>query len=378
MEQQESGNQEAGEEIKIMEKEISLGLSEEEYGILDSLCSQHGISVGQLFKRFSKDLIGWPYMSYYGGFHKWTEEAGRAKEWFVHCDFGKVPRESLLGHLFTYRQDIRLFLQLTDLIESGADREAVAEYLKRDGTERLEKMIWDVEDFAWDIEKEYDEIHKPWGKGGFCMGYLKDVRKNMIEMWAERHPEADMGKETEAVREWYEKRECQEHRQEGRVWEGAIGGRHISLRLTERDYGEMGIFFREYGVTAGQVFVRLARNLVDAHQAELSQNDPRADEARRAEEWFSSCQFGRFPEESLVNYLVAYTPNADDLVRMSEALGLDTFPDVAVDYIDTEGWKAEHPDANVRVELLAVKEWQRESVQQEREAPAAQRKGRGR
>lgn len=57
------GQYDTSEEITMVEKEISLGLSEEEYGILDSLCGEHGISVERLFRRFSKDLTGLEYPS---------------------------------------------------------------------------------------------------------------------------------------------------------------------------------------------------------------------------------------------------------------------------------------------------------------------------
>lgn len=55
-----------------------------------------------------------------------------------------------------------------------------------------------------------------------------------------------------------------------------------------------------------------------------------------------------------------------------------------------EGWKAGHPDANVKEELLAVKEWYEEneqglwqgqrleSAREENEDVVVQRKGRGR
>lgn len=383
------GQYDTSEEITMVEKEISLGLSEEEYGILDSLCGEHGISVGQLFRRFSKDLAGLEYPAYYG-FSDWTEEAACAKEWFMHCSFGNIPEESLLNRLVAYRQNIRLLLQLTDLIESKAEREEVREYLERHGTEILKETVEEAESKVSDMETEGGKRYRRWGEGGLCLKHLEFECKNMTSEWAKSHQEADMAKEMEAVREWYGKA----NGQKDRVWEEDMGGKHVLLRLAGMDYNDLDWFFQEYDVTAGQVFGRLARELVDARKAAMSRHAPRTDGSGRAEKWFTSCSFGRFPEESLVNYLVAYIPCADEVVGMSGALNyIDTDPDRAMRWIGgciLKEWKAGHPDANVKEELLAVKEWyeeneqglrrgqRMESVQEENEDVVVQRKGRGR
>lgn len=168
------------------------------------------------------------------------------------------------------------------------------------------------------------------GEGGLCLKHLEFVCKNMTSKWAKSHTEADMAKEIEEVKEWQGKA----NGQKDGVWEEDIGGKHVCLWLSKMYYNDLNRFFQKYNVMARPVFGRLARELVDARKAAMSRYALRVDRSGRAEKWFTSCSFGRFPEESLVNYLVTYIPCADEVVGMSGEIDyIDTDPDKAMMWI---------------------------------------------
>lgn len=146
----------------IKERTITLKLSDADCERIAKKAGIHNLSVGELLQNFIGDLVN-------GTYSNGSDERDRANDWFERCNFSWMHDKTLLRHLLEWETDIDDFLTICDELE----------YFKAN-------------------PQEYEEEKKNGENLWFEDEYLYFTKK-----FLENNPDADMKKEIELCRTWY-------------------------------------------------------------------------------------------------------------------------------------------------------------------------------
>lgn len=154
----------------IKERNIKVELSDADCDRVSKLCGKHNITVSELIKNFIGDLVD-------GTYTNGSDERDFARRWFNRCWFGYDldEDESLLGYFLSKYYHPEDFLDVLDNIQTAK--------------EQIETDKEDLEYWQGELEYLQQEYHR------------------FIDGFAENHPEADIDREIEKVRKWYDEKE---------------------------------------------------------------------------------------------------------------------------------------------------------------------------
>lgn len=154
----------------IRERTIKVKLSDADCERLTNLCGRHNMIIGELLENFIGDLVG-------GTYSNGSDERMYANMWFRRCYFSWSADETLLRYMLDM-WDVEDFLTLCDEIDHYKEHPEEYEDDIADAKACNEELLW--------FEREYNDY---------------------IEGYVQKHPEADMQKEIEAIRKWYSEKE---------------------------------------------------------------------------------------------------------------------------------------------------------------------------
>lgn len=146
----------------IKDRTITLKLSDADCERISVRAGMYGLTVPQLLENFIGDLIG-------GTYSNGSDERDRADDWFERCWFSFMYDKTLLRHLLEWNNDIDDFLSVCD------------------------EIIY----FEENPEDYVDEL-----ASGQELWFFDEFR-NYTEEFLESNPDADMKKEIEICRKWY-------------------------------------------------------------------------------------------------------------------------------------------------------------------------------
>lgn len=152
------------------QKTIKVKLNEDTCRQLTVLCGMNGLTVGQLIENFIRDLTG---INSNG-----SDEHMYANAWFDRCNF--FAEDSLLS----------------DLLER--DYSTIEEFIDTlDEIMYVEQEIVDISEHPENYTQ--DDILLMRNE----LSYLQNIYKDMTDSYMDQHPNANLEKETEAVKKWY-------------------------------------------------------------------------------------------------------------------------------------------------------------------------------
>lgn len=156
---------------------VKLNLSDEDCDLLYELCGKHDLTISEILESFINDLID-------GDYSNGSDERHYITSWFDRCF--KETTETLLSYL-VWQYDVREFLHLIDDI-AKAER-ALEDY-------KTNTAQYDLKGADFLEEEMQDNLR-----------YWKEQYDAIMSEWISGHPEADLEKEIENVRKWYQEKE---------------------------------------------------------------------------------------------------------------------------------------------------------------------------